>query len=200
VSPPTDTLEPVSGPPADTFDPVAAPVSGPAVPESGSGGENVGSPTRPPVATQPALLSEPAAAIIGTTGLDGQTLRVVREGAVFRALAIGAGSHSAASSAGRAPLVAPDVGRMTRLSPLWSAGASRAAAHALMPEAPGQDLPLPGAPSGGPSVAPAGFGVASLYAVLVALAALAALQLSRLRLEPLSWRSAAVVALIERPG
>jgi hypothetical protein len=87
---------------------------------------------------------------------------------------------------------------MTTLPALSApAGGARSLPHAPGPGAP---APPPGAASCAASCAPAGFGGGFLYALLVALAALAALKLSRLCLESVRWRSAAVVALIERPG
>jgi len=60
---------------------------------------------------------------------------------------------------------------------------------------------LPGAPSsGGPSLAPAGTASQALYAILIAFAALALCHLRRLQLQPVRWRCAAFVALLERPG
>jgi hypothetical protein len=64
-------------------------------------------------------------------------------------------------------------------------------------EVPGQPSPPAGgtempAPSGGPSSA--------MYALLVSFGALALLLLDRLRLQPVRWRCASFVALLERPG
>jgi hypothetical protein len=57
-----------------------------------------------------------------------------------------------------------------------------------------------GAPSGAAGAASAGSGSAALYALVVALAALAAGLWGRLQLVPVHWRSVALVALNERPG
>jgi hypothetical protein len=69
---------------------------------------------------------------------------------------------------------------------------------------PSADLdPAPysgGAPSGAAGGAASSGGSAALYALVVALAALAAGLWSRLQLVPIHWRSVALVALNERPG
>lgn len=64
------------------------------------------------------------------------------------------------------------------------------------------ELPaLPSAPSGGSAFsAPGGGASTALYALLLAFAALALLRFDRLRLQPVQWRCAAFVALLERPG
>jgi hypothetical protein len=58
-----------------------------------------------------------------------------------------------------------------------------------------------GAPSGAAGAGPSGgSGSAALYALVIALAALAGGLWGRLELVPVRWRSVAIVALNERPG
>jgi len=202
----TDTLDPITAPlddtlgtVTDTLDPVTAPLGDTLASAPGRG--DIGSPALQPATTPGAFPAEPATEDFGIAGIDGQKFGLVPGGVVSPVRAAGARFDPAATTAGQGALVgAQDLARMLSLSSVWTASASRSLAPAPPPAVPGPGLPSPGAPSGAPSVAPAGWASPSLYAVLVALAALAALQLGRLRLEPIGWRSAAVVALIERPG
>jgi hypothetical protein len=57
-----------------------------------------------------------------------------------------------------------------------------------------------GAPSGAAGSAPSGGGSAALYALVIALAALAGGLWARLQVIPVRWRSVTIVALNERPG
>jgi hypothetical protein len=53
---------------------------------------------------------------------------------------------------------------------------------------------------GGATASAAAFNSAALYAILIALSALALSQFGRLQLMPARWRCAAFIALLERPG
>jgi hypothetical protein len=60
---------------------------------------------------------------------------------------------------------------------------------------------MPSAPSGGGAfMGPGTTPPVSFYALLIAFAALALLRYGRLQLQPIQWRCAAFVALLERPG
>jgi hypothetical protein len=112
---------------------------------------------------------------------------------------------------------ARDAGAATQPSPAVNAPAAgtwaaTAAALASTPSAhervaaatPAQgpdDVPQPpGLPLSGSTASSSVFSSATLYAILVALSALALSQFGRFRLPPVRWRCAAFVALLERPG
>jgi hypothetical protein len=87
-----------------------------------------------------------------------------------------------------------------------SAAPGNGAAAALLPDAPAGSGPSPAqpvpAPSGASAAAGAGGGVAAatLFALLVSLAAFGLRHSTRLRLASIAWRQQAFVAVIERPG
>jgi hypothetical protein len=86
---------------------------------------------------------------------------------------------------------------------LHAAGADVSASESTDPagSAPSQTQPLP-APSGASAAAGAGSGVAAatLFALLVSLAAFGLRHSTRLRLPSTGWRQQAFLAVIERPG
>jgi hypothetical protein len=70
------------------------------------------------------------------------------------------------------------------------------------PASASDELPeLPGAPAGGGAFfAPSAGPSTALYAILLALAALALLRFDRLQMRSVQWRCAAFLGLLERPG
>jgi hypothetical protein len=99
---------------------------------------------------------------------------------------------------------------------MLAAGGQAPAAAGAAPPSPPDSVPAPddpspaqspdspplsgGAPSGAAGAASSGAGSAGLYALLLALAAVAGGLWGRLQLVPVRWRSVAIVALDERPG
>jgi hypothetical protein len=94
-------------------------------------------------------------------------------------------------------------GQAPRAAHLPSQAHSRPTSEDPVPAQAPEPAPLAGgAPSSGAAgAAPSGgSGSAALYALMIALAALAGGLWGRLELVPVRWRSVAIVALNERPG
>jgi hypothetical protein len=88
----------------------------------------------------------------------------------------------------------------TSVLPSTHSAQQRLAPAAAPAQAPAEAPQPPSLPFTGSTAAASAFSSATLFAILVALSALALSQFGRLRLTPARWRCAAFIALLERPG